>query len=172
MRRERPHLPDELRRRPRQVELPVGGRDLLGVGGPLARLWGESDGQRVEQARRHLCGAVIDGAGIVVGPDREGFLRGDRPGVQLLDELDDRHAGLRVARHDRALDRRRPAPARQQRRVHVQPLMPIEQRPWDDQAVGDRDDRLRRQLDRGIETLGLQTGHAETFSGQPRGRRC
>ena len=39
-----------------------------------------------------------------------------RPAVESLGELEDRHAGLRVAGHQRALDRRGAAPARQQRR--------------------------------------------------------
>ena len=43
------------------------------------------------------------------------------PGIELLDGLVDRHAGLGVAGEDRALDGRRAAPARQKRRVDVEP---------------------------------------------------
>ena len=59
----------------------------------------------------------------------------DRAGVERGHRLVDRDAGLLVAREDRALDRRGAAPARQQRRVHVQPERPVEQRLRDEQAV-------------------------------------
>ena len=62
-----------------------------------------------------------DRAGVVLRPDRERPLRRDRAGVELRDRAMDRDAGLRVAGHQRALDRRGTAPARQQRRVHVEP---------------------------------------------------
>jgi hypothetical protein len=67
----------------------------------------------VEQARGDLGAAREHGARVVVLAQVERLLRGDRPGVELLDRLVDRHAGARVARHQRALDGRGAAPAGQ-----------------------------------------------------------
>ena len=59
----------------------------------------------------------------------------------------DRDAGLVVARHDRALDRRGAAPARQQRRMDVEPERALEQLVRDQEAVGADDDRVGGDLD-------------------------
>ena len=76
-------------------------------------------------------------------PTRKCALRRDRAGVQLLHELDDRDAGLLVARQQRTLDRRRAAPAREERRVDVQPERRAQAgRPGSRHAVGDEDDRV------------------------------
>ncbi len=56
----------------------------------------------------------------LVGADRRAVpARSIGAGVERLHDAHDRHAGLGVAGHHRAMDRRRAAPARQQRRVHV-----------------------------------------------------
>ena len=47
-----------------------------------------------------------------------------RAGIEPGFHLHDRHAGNRVAGHDRALDRRRTAPARQQRGMDVDASLP------------------------------------------------
>ena len=67
------------------------------------------------------------------------------PGVERLDRLVDRHAGLGVAGEDRALDGRGAAPARQQRRVDVQPQRAREQPRRDVEAVRADDDRVDRR---------------------------
>jgi hypothetical protein len=67
----------------------------------------------------------------------------DRPGVEALLHLHDRHAGLAIAGQHRALDRRRAAPARQQRGVDVDAAEPrdLEDLPRQDPPVGgDHDD--------------------------------
>ncbi len=72
----------------------------------------------------------------VVRADRLLRGRAHRPAVESLGEAHDRNARLRVARHDRPLDRRRPAPARQQRGVHVQQRVCREQRLLDQRPEG------------------------------------
>ena len=57
--------------------------------------------------------AVVQAAAGLVRRDGEAFDQVYRPGIQALLHLHDGHTGLGVARLDRALDRRRPAPARQ-----------------------------------------------------------
>ena len=73
---------------------------------------------------------------VVVGPDRLPPLQADRAGVEPLGQPHDRDAGLRVAGHDRPLDRRSAAPARQQRRMHVEDLVLAQQRLANERAVG------------------------------------
>ena len=101
------------------------GADLLGVRRAVVRLRRELRlvlrEHVAQKLRRDLGRARVDRAGVVLRPDRERALRRDRPRVERLDRLVDRHAGLRVAGHDRPLDRRRPAPARQERRMDVEP---------------------------------------------------
>ena len=81
------------------------------------------------------------------GSIEKAFLRRHGPGVELGDGLVDRDAGLLVAGHDRALHRRRPAPAWEKRRMHVQPRALREQRLGDEQAVGADDDGRRVELE-------------------------
>ena len=84
--------------------------------------------QHVSRRSAAICSRpLVHGPGVIVRADRERLLGRDRARVELLHELDDRHAGLGVAGHDRALDRGRPAPARQQRRVDVEPEVSVEQ---------------------------------------------
>ena len=123
MRRERAHAVDELRRGPRRIELAVGGDDLLRVRHALVRLRRERwmFEHAVEQSRGNLGRARVHDAGVVLRADVERFLCGDRPGVELLRRAVDGDSRLRVAGHDRALDGSGAAPARQERRMHVQP---------------------------------------------------
>ncbi len=126
--------------------------------------WGAEHGlgQHVaDQACGNLGRARVHGAGVVVGPDVECLLRGDRAGVELGRRAMDRDAGLRVAGHERALDRRRTAPARQERRMHVEPEPAVEQRVGDEQAVRGDDDRVGGDLDALVELGGLRDGNPE-----------
>ena len=164
---------DELLRRPREVELAIGGRDLLGVGHAVLglRLEVRVGEDAVEQPRGDLRRALEDGARVVVGAELERLLRRDRPRVELGRRAVDRDAGARVAGHQRALDRRGAAPARQQRRVHVEPERPREQRLRDQQAVRGDDDRVGRDLDAVVEPRGLRDGDAEPLGDLLRGGR-
>ena len=53
-------------------------------------------------------------------PDRRGLAQQHRPGIEARLHRHDAHAGLGIPGHDRALDGRRPPPARQQARMDVQ----------------------------------------------------
>ena len=154
-----------------EVEQAVVGLDLRGVG-RLALLRPEHGlGQHfVQQLDRELCCTVVEGPRIVLRRHEKRALRSDRAGVELLDRLVDRDAGLGVARKQGALDRGRPTPARQQRRVHVQPHAALEQIVRDQQSVSDDDDRLGRKLELGRRPLGLQNGNPEPLGGELRGR--
>ena len=137
MRRERAHAPPRIDR-VTEVELAVRGADLVGVGraGVGLRREGRRGKDAVEQPRGDLGRPGEDGAGVVLGSDRECLLGRDRAGVELLHRLVDRDAGLLVPGEDRALDRRGAAPARKQRRVHVEPEGAREQVGRDQEPVG------------------------------------
>jgi len=77
-------------------------------------------------------------AGGHIGRDRQLFRHGDGAGVQALLHLHDHDAGFFVAGHDRALDRRGAAPARQQRGVQIEAaeFWRIEHVFRQDQAIG------------------------------------
>ena len=72
---------------------------------------------------------------------RNTIAQGDVPGVEAGIHFHDHDAALGVAGHDRAIDRRGPAPARQQRRVQVEAAARhgIENVLRQDQPVGDDD---------------------------------
>mgnify|MGYP000190324083 CR=1 FL=1 len=78
----------------------------------------------------------------VVRPDGQARLKQHIPGIEALVHLHDRDAGFHVTRFDGALDRRRTAPARQQRGVDVQAAQAgrHEHPARQDQAIG-RDDQ-------------------------------
>ena len=103
-------------------------------------------------------------------------LRGDRAGVQRLDRLVDRHAGLRIPGHDRALHRRRPAPARQQRRMDVEPRSARRAAPQGSRArtrtrrPSARRGRAPRAGRSGCRT-GIPSPSATTFAGGAASRR-
>ena len=98
-----------------EVELAVGGRDLLGVGRALARAAARTTApaSTASSSRAATSAAAReDRAGVVAGADRERLLRRDRPGVERLDRLVDRHARLaRRRRGSRARPARRRASA-------------------------------------------------------------
>ena len=120
--------------RPRQVlcgaggiQPPLGAVDLLRVGRPLVVLIGELEvagGVKVEGAYEQVAADLREagrqGSVVLAGPDRRLLGQGDRPFVEPLGQPHDADAGRLVAGHDRPLDRRRTAPARQQRRVDVE----------------------------------------------------
>ena len=85
--------------------------------------------------------ALGQGRGRVVGMNVHPFAEQDRTLVQPFAHLHDLDAGLAVAGHDGALDRRGAAPARQQRGVDVDAAEPrrLENGLGQDQAIGDDD---------------------------------
>ena len=115
--RQRAHLAVELGRRPHPVQVAIGGGQLGGVGDAVLRLGdaGRAPGQGVDQQRHaQLERPGRQVAGVVGLPDRKPGHAVHRAGVQLGHQFDHGHPGLGVAGHQRPLDRRRPAPARQQ----------------------------------------------------------
>ena len=84
-------------------------------------------------------------AGGVVGRDRGLERDHHRPGVEPGLHLHQAHAGAGVAGQQRALDRRRAAPARQQRGVDVPAAQARDAQhgPRQDHAVGDHDHQVR-----------------------------
>jgi len=126
VRRERTDAPHELFRGASEVEHPVGRLDLVRVGDAVPLLWpgrwSRICEHAVEQPDRDGGCPCEHRAGVVAGLDREGLDREDRTGVELLHRLVDGDAGLGVTGNDRALDGRSAAPARQKRRMDVEPL--------------------------------------------------
>ena len=163
----------ELRSRTREVEVPVGRGDLVGVGCAVRRLGLEHRlGQHVaDQPRGDLGGTRVHRSGVVVRLELERLLSGDRAGVELGGRAMDRDAGSRVARHQRTLDRRRAAPARQERRMDVEPEPTVEQRVRDEQPVRGNDNRVGRNLDAVVESRRLRDGDPEPLGGLLRGCR-
>ena len=151
MRVEGPDSPLQLGRRPAGVQSPLGRRDLLRVGGERGVLLRELElARRVgverpqDQLRPELRETRRQRAVVVGGVDRDRLLEGDGPRVVPGPHLDDRHPGFLVARHDRPLDRRRPAPPGKQRGVHVQHPKLGEQGLADQLAEGADDPHLGR----------------------------
>ena len=138
------------------------------VGSPsCSRNVGSGLGQHpIEQIGRDLRGALEHRAGVVVGLHRKRMLRRDRPGVELLHELDDRHACLGVARHQRPLDRRSAAPAWEERRMHVQPETLGEHRVGDDQPVRDGDDDRSAEIEARLQPLRLENRDPQALARQ------
>ena len=135
-------------RRPRRVERAVGGLDLVRVGDAGLVLL---DPRRalVERADEQLAAEILEPRGeravVVVRPDRLGSARQtgpeSSPAVSRMIET----PVSRVAGHDRPLDRRRAAPARQQRRVDVEELVVGQQRLLDQRAVRADEERVGRR---------------------------
>ncbi len=76
---------------------------------------------------------VVQGLGVIIRCNGETVLRQQRTGIESRVHLHDGDAGFAVAGEQRALDRRRTAPARQQRSVDVE------------RASRSRGERARRQ---------------------------
>ena len=126
------------------------GVDLLGVGRLRLVLLGELEpalGREVERPDQQLAAEPGQGRGerleVCVGADRHLGAERHGPGVEPGGQLHHADAGAGVAGHDRPLDRRRAAPARQQRGVHVQHQVLGEQRLADQLTEGADDDRAR-----------------------------
>ena len=140
------HAVGERDRRQRPVEPGFGLVELVGVGDALRRLRlrhrTHAGAHQLEAVFQHF-GAergepVVQGAAGIVRRDRRRQGKQHRAGVETRLHLHQRDARLRVAREDRALHRRRPAPARQQARVDVEAAEPrrIENGLRQDQAIG------------------------------------
>ena len=154
MRVKRPHAALELDRGRARVEATVPGADLLRVGRRGVVLLDELDragGAAVERLDQQPGAEVLEALGEpaeVVVADRHRLARRDRAGVEAGGDPHDRHPGLGIAGHDRALDRRGSPPARQQRRVHVEQLELAQQ-------------RLAQQLAEGADDAELGLGGAD-----------
>ena len=94
--------------------------NFRGVGDALAGLQPRREpagGQAVERLEHQPTAELGEAFGQLAGrrirQDRHRLLQQHRPGVETFVHLHDRNPGLAVAGEDRALDRRRAAPARQ-----------------------------------------------------------
>jgi hypothetical protein len=97
---------------------------------------------------------VVDGAGRVVGTDRDGCASEHRAGVEPGFHLHDADAGLGIAREDRPVDGRCPTPARQEGPVDV-----------DAPEREGFEDRLRQQESVGGDDHGPRAGGTEQVDG-------
>ena len=183
VRRQRPHPAVELDRRARPVEHPVGRGDLFGVGDALGRLRLRRrllQQRPLEQRHAQLQRPARTTPASSCGPIANRCCGQDRPGVELGGDRDHRHRRLGVAGHDRPLDRRRAAPARQRRGMQVDQRIGRQQRLADDLAEGDHDAGISlRRLEAGILRLGqgkaqlaaaAATGGGASFRPRPLGR--
>ena len=156
------------------VEPGLGLVDLAGVGDAGLGL---HHGKQLIETRQGVdhefaaqCGkAVVQAAGTVLRIDGHGLGQQHGAAVESGFHLHDGDAGLRVARLDRAMDRRRAAPARQQRSMDVDAAArrQVEHGLRQDQAVGGHHHQFGAALDAGgadrlvrrriLEPLGL--GH-------------
>ena len=94
----------------------------------LRRLGSRARRERVDDRQdepgAQLREVALDVLAGLVRADRAPCPREDAAGVERLHDAHDRHAGLGVAGHHGPVDRRRAAPSRQQRRVHVDQAQP------------------------------------------------
>ena len=175
---QRPHGALELGSGAAGVELALIPLDLLRVGHAFLPL-GLGLGPLVECLDQQPAAQVGQPGGqaavVVTGVDRLGGAQVDRPGVQLRHRAHDADAGLGVARLDGPLHRRRAAPARQQRRVHVVGLVGRQQRLADDGPVGAHQQRVRPgggdPLDRGVGVQIVGLGHVDAQLARSLGHR-
>ena len=127
-----------------KVELELLDRQLVGRGG-LPRLWLRCDRREVWERADQKVGADRDESlaqlpGGLLVVDRRRDAGEHRAGVEALLDLHDADAGLGISGEDRALDRRRAAPARQEREVHVHET----ERNGGEQRFGKESARTRR----------------------------
>ncbi len=125
--------------------------DLVGVGhacGSLRRQSQRSFFQRGKRAQ-HQVGAeprqlIVQIAGRRIVADRHALRHGDRAGVETFLHLHHHHPGLVVAGHDGAMDRRRAAPARQERGMKIEAAERegFQNHLRQNQAIGDDDCRV------------------------------
>ena len=120
-----------------RVEPPLVGLDLRGDRHALLRLL-RTVRPRVEGLDEKFAAELREPrrerAEVVVRPDLLVALQADRTGVELRSRPHDRDPGDLVARLERALDRRRAPPARQQRRMDVEHRMLRQERVLDQRA--------------------------------------
>ena len=117
--------------------------DLGGIGDALLRLWrgkkpafGNAAERRRHQSSAENYHSAERPADVALGAI-ESFLQEDRTGIEPFVHLHDRDPGLSVAGQQRPLDRRRAAPARQQRGVHIETAEPrrCQDRPRQNQTI-------------------------------------
>ena len=121
--------------------------DLMGIGAPSARCARKirrpaaRSGSIRRSIRAPIARAARQFAGGLVRADRRADFARDRAGVESFLHPHEIDAGLGVAGHQRALNRRGAAPARQQRSVEIEAaqLRRRQNRRRQDQAVGDDD---------------------------------
>ena len=139
------------------LDLPGIGDAFLGLrreGQPVTRERGE---RPRHQVGTELGQAIRELARRRVGSDGDPLGQGDRAGVEAGLHAHDHDPGLRVAGHDRPLDRGGAAPARQQRGVQVEAAVPGygEEGARQDLTIGnDHDDVGRSAAKLGRFTLG------------------
>ena len=169
---ERAHLVRQHLRRLRPVQLRFVLLQLARVGHALARLRhrhrADAEPLQLQAVGQHLRAEdrqrVVQLAGGRLRLDRQRTPQQHRPGVQALLHLHQAHPGFGVAGLDRALDRRRAAPARQQARVHVPAtvLRDVQDRLRQQHAVGHHHHQVRLQRaqrlarDAGLQRVQLQ----------------
>jgi hypothetical protein len=140
----------------RPVQPGFGLVQLVRVGHALFRLRprdrldaGAQQAQAVGQHLRAQLGQlVVQLAAGIGGGDRQLLVQQHRAGVQAGLHLHQAHAGFGVAGLDRTLDRRRAAPARQQRGMHVPATLGRDGQHGlrQDQAVGHHHHQVRLQV--------------------------
>ena len=185
MRVQRAHDALELDGRTRGIEQAIARLDLLGIRDAglvlLDELEAAPGGELVERAEQQLAAECREPRGersiAVASADRLAGAQTDRTAVESCREAHDRDARALVAGDDRALDRRRAAPAGQQRRVHVEQRVRREQRLPDQRTERAHDDGIgfqvgdlrRRRLV--VDVLGLLQHEPERAGALGDGRR-
>ncbi len=114
-----------------------------------------------------------------IGPDGAGFLQQYRTGIETFIHFHDGDAGFRIARHNRPLDRRRPAPARQERDMNIDATLfgSFQHRCGQDQPIGDHHGDIGAQLREFrlcvhvLQRFGMADGQAERLGPRMHGRR-
>ena len=141
-----PDLQRDVRRRARPVDDGVACGQLRGLRRASGVLGGELEFVQADQAVEHLPRAEVgqplgERRARLVGADRGGTPGEDGTRVEPRVDPHDADPGGGVARHDRPLHRRRAAPARQERGVHVEAAAGrrVQHRRRQDEPVG-RDD--------------------------------
>ena len=176
---ERADAPGQGARRQAPVQLCLALVDFGGVAGPgLVLRAGLSQG--AGQVLKHVQQQAWTDRGeprvqLAAGRQRRyraALYSHHRPRVQTRIHVHDGHAALPVAGFDSALNRRRAAPARQQRAVHVDRAQPrqVQHRGGQDQPVGHHDQRV--ELQRRHARHGLGIAQARRLQHRQSGLQC
>ncbi len=156
----RAHLPVQERRVAGPVDPAVLAHQLRGVSHSglglrhrLRRLRQGTHDQPPTQLGQH----VVQRGGGGLRADRHRLAQQHRTGIQASVHLHDRDARLGIAREHRGLDRRRPAPPRQQAGMDVQAPAPrrVQHGGRQDQAVGSDHRPIQVQFSEGGLSLGI-----------------